>query len=286
VSEQADGPSASHRHRTDLPTTLDQVPPVGPGYDESVGRALEDLGLDIPAPVLEAVRAHVRLLLAWNEAINLTAIRDPGAVAILHVADSLSALPVLAGERATGPLPPALLDLGSGTGFPGLALGAALPAGRLTLVDSVAKKARFLAAAAGVVAHVLSTSGLAGPQTEVHAERAEDLAQEPEHRESYDLVTARAVGSLAEVSELGLPFLRQGGVLVAWKRERDGNLRQELREAGAIVRAAGGARIFVMEPRSDLLAAHRLVVVHKARQTPARFPRPPAIRRSSRPSGA
>jgi 16S rRNA (guanine527-N7)-methyltransferase len=111
-------------------------------------------------------------------------------------------------------------------------------------------------------------------------ERAEDLAEEPSDRAAWDVVTARAVGSLAEVLELALPLLREGGLVVAWKREEDGGgLRAELREAGPIIRAAGGGRPDVEAVTVPMLAGHRLVVVSKERPTPARFPRAAGERR-------
>jgi 16S rRNA (guanine527-N7)-methyltransferase len=97
---------------------------------------LLELGLSIDATVRRAIDDHVRLLLRWTEAINLTAIRDPAEAARLHVADSLAAVPVLRARSIDR-----FLDLGSGGGFPGLPLALALPAARAVLVESVGKKA-------------------------------------------------------------------------------------------------------------------------------------------------
>ena len=113
-----------------------------------------------------AIDGHVRLLLAWNQSINLTAIRDPEAVAIGHVVDSLTALPVMR-ERGLR----RFVDLGSGGGFPGLPVAAALEADAALLVDSVAKKVRFLDAAAAAV-------GMAGTVA-TFTGRAEHLAATP-----------------------------------------------------------------------------------------------------------
>ena len=93
--------------------------------------------LENPARTL--IDTHVRLLLAWNAAINLTAITEPGDIARRHVADSLAALPLLA-TRPTR----SILDLGSGGGFPGIPLAAGIPSAKVTLVESVGKKAAFL----------------------------------------------------------------------------------------------------------------------------------------------
>jgi 16S rRNA (guanine527-N7)-methyltransferase len=118
------------------------------------------------------------------------------------------------------------------------------------------------------------------------AERAEDLADDPAQRAGWDIVVARAVGSLAEVLELGLPLLRVGGHVVAWKSEAvAAGLRGEINAAWRIGQDAGGGRPIVAAPDRDGMAGladHRLVVVRKVRPTPERYPRPPAERRRAR----
>ena len=110
--------------------------------------------------------------------------------------------------------------------------------GRAALLESVTKKARFLAVASRAVSDALADGGLDAAPPEVLAERAEDLAQDPHHRAAWDVVTVRAVGTLAESAELALPLLRVGGSLVAWRREdAAASLRRELREAGSIIAA-------------------------------------------------
>jgi 16S rRNA (guanine527-N7)-methyltransferase len=257
---------------------------MGEAFDEAVSAGLRELGLEGSAAGSPAARrsyeGHARLLRDWGSAINLTAIRDPAQVARRHVCDSLSAVERIAGSVRPGG---ALLDLGSGSGYPGLPLAAALPLGRVGLLESVRKKARFLAVAGAAVRSTLLEGSLADPLVptiESLPERAEDLAEEPEERAAWDVVTARAVGSLAEVLELSLPLLREGGVVVAWKREvSGGGLRAELREAGSIIRAAGGGRPDVEPVAAPMLADHRLIIVSKERPTPAAYPRPVADRR-------
>jgi len=117
------------------------------------------LGLTLRPAVRAAIDGHVRLLLAWNAAINLTSVRDPAHVAVRHVADSLTGLGTL---QAAGI--DAFLDLGSGGGYPGIPLAAALPSAEALLIDSVGKKAKFLdvavdaEAAARDVAKVLKSA--------------------------------------------------------------------------------------------------------------------------------
>ena len=267
--------------RRELPTDPWTLAPMGPAFDEALADGMAALGLDDTAASSPAARrsyeAHARLLREWSAAINLTAIREPTQVARRHVCDSLSAMPTLV--ELLSPQA-ALLDLGSGAGYPGLPLLAALPIVRLGLLDSVAKKARFLAVAGGAVLAALPESQAI---VEAIAERAEDLAEEPEHREAWDIVTARAVGSLAEVLELAMPLTREGGVVVAWKREEErGGLVAELREAGSIMRALGGGRPRVVSVDVDFLPGHRLVIAPKERPTPASYPRPPGVRRKRR----
>ena len=202
----------------------------------------------------------------------MTAIRDPAAIAVRHVADSLTALPVLQARGVDG-----FVDLGSGGGFPGIPLASALPASRAILVDSVTKKARFLTTVAEAI-------GLAGRVTVLPA-RAEDVARDPGQRISWPALTARAVASMGELIELGLPLLRAGGVLVAWKRGEPGDaagLGAELagaRQAIAAIDPAARIEVGSAADHPDL-AGHRLVLVERGPgPVAASWPRDPAARR-------
>lgn len=261
--------------RVALPRDVDSTPPLDPIFDEVLARGLSDLGLSLDNAGREAIDAHTRLLMAWNAHVNLSGLRSAEQVARGQVLDSLIALPVL---REIGGDAPTLLDLGSGGGFPGVPLAVALPARRAALVDSIGKKAAFLEVVAAAVRQVVDVT--------VMAERAEDLADDHEQREAWDLVTARAVGSVAEVAELGLPLVKVGGHVVAWKTAGP-QLEQELADAAKIVRTVGGGgtRIVELEVADPLgLAGHCLVVIDKARPTPDGYPRQPGERRR-RPLG-
>jgi 16S rRNA (guanine527-N7)-methyltransferase len=201
------------------------------------------------------------LLIAWNEAINLTAIREPADIALRHVVDSLTAARFLGDVSG-------FLDLGSGGGFPGIPLAAALPVERVALVDSVGKKAAFLAAA-------IDAAGLSD-RAGVAAARAEQLAAEPRHRERWPAVTARAVGSLAELIELVFPLLAIGGRLIAWK---GAGADAEFGPAERALTALGGGDVVDRPVAVPGLGDRRLIVVTKEGPTSARFPRDPAARR-------
>lgn len=177
-------------------------------------------------------------------------------MARLHVVDSLSGLHLVADAAARGPV----VDLGSGGGFPGLPLAAALPGAEVLLVDSIAKKTRFLEVA-------VAAAGLADRVHVVRA-RAEELGRDPGYREAAAVVTARAVAPLAELLQLALPLAAPGGRLVAWKRGPD--LAREIAEARPALAALGGGTIDDHPVVVPGLEGHRLVVVTKrGRRSPA-----------------
>ena len=221
----------------------------------------------MPDEAAAAIDGHVRLLLAWNAAINLTAVRDPAGIAREHVLDSLTAVPLL---RRAGV--DEFLDLGSGAGFPGVPLAAALPARRALLVESIAKKARFLE----VVAAAVELDAI-----EVAAARAEALAVDARHRGRWQAVVARAVTDAAELAELAMPLLRPGGLLMAWKRRP---CDEELDRADRALRQLRGRIALVEDVCVPGLEDHVLAVMEKTGDTPHEFPRDPAARRR-RPLG-
>jgi 16S rRNA (guanine527-N7)-methyltransferase len=182
------------------------------------------------------------------------------------------------------------LDVGSGGGFPAIPLAVAMRVSELLMVESIGKKARFLEAALGVVRGTIAEAG----GWAVHAGRAEALARDPAHRGRWPVVTARAVGSLAELVELSLPLLGPGGSLIAWKAgdpADDAGLGAEIAAAERASRMiAGEEALLVDAPMSARdpdgtagLAAvgdHRLVVTRRGRRAiDERWPRDPAVRR-------
>jgi 16S rRNA (guanine527-N7)-methyltransferase len=253
--------------REPLPTRVQDTPTLPASYERALVRGLVDLGLDDDIGRDPAIRAaidgHVRLLLAWTRHINLTAIREPSAVATAHVLDSLSALPWLRDRH-----PERILDLGSGGGYPGLPLAAALPEAAFTLVEPIAKKARFLSA-------VVEATGLADRVTVLSA-RAEALAAEPGCRGAWSVVTARAVASTADLVELAFPLLRPGGALLAWKR---GDLAAEIAAARRAIDALGGGALEVHDVIVAGLTDHRLAIATRTGVVPDAYPRDPTARR-------
>jgi len=251
------------RPREPLPTRVQDTPPLPSAYADALDAGLRTLGLELSISARAAIDGHARLLLAWTAAINLTAIRDPAAVALVHVVDSLSAIRVFR-ERETE----RSVDLGSGGGYPGLPIAAALPMTRSLLIEPVAKKARFLSVA-------IAATGMAG-SIEAAPVRAEALAADPRHRGQWPAVTARAVAALPELIELAFPLLAPDGYLVAWKR---GDLGLELAAADRAMEALGGGSIEIRPVLGPGLENHRLVIATARGRVPAQYPREPAVRK-------
>lgn len=196
-------------------------------------------------------------LLAWNERHNLTAIREREQVRIKHLLDSLTCfcvMPAAAAER--------VIDVGTGAGFPGLALKIFNPAMQLTLVESVGKKAAFCR-------HIVNRLGLEG--VEVVQERAEAIGQMKTHRERYDWAVARAVAVMPVLAEYLLPLVRVGGTMLAMKGE---SAPAEAHAAEHAVRVLGGhLRKLVPVTLPGVAEERYLVVVDKAAATPSGYPR-------------
>ncbi len=252
--------------REPLPTLVDDTPELPPAYAHALEAALTALGpaSRISADARAIIDGHARLLLAWTTAINLTGIRDPAGVAIAHIADSLSAVPWLRARAV-----PTLLDLGSGGGFPGLPLAAALPDTTVTLLEPVGKKARFLET-------VAAATGL-GVRVRVVVARAEAVAHERSSRASWSIVTARAVASSADLVELAFPLLEPGGSLIAWKR---GDLGDEIDAARRAMDALGGGRLERLDVGAgvDGLGGHALLIATRTGAVPDAYPRDPTAR--------
>ena len=189
------------------------MPPTERETLDELARQLSAASLpELSAAETAIITAHLRLLDAWNPAINLTRVSDPLERATRHLLDSLVAAPHI--ERLL-PNGGKIADLGSGGGFPGVPLAARLLSLHdglsMTLIESIGKKVRFLEA-------VTAASGLA-PRLRVAHARAEDLAQGGGVR--FDLITARAIAPLGELIRLAAPLLTPTGSLLAWKRASD-----------------------------------------------------------------
>jgi 16S rRNA (guanine527-N7)-methyltransferase len=217
--------------------------------------------IQLSARQVTALGTYEKELLEWNRKFNLTAIRDAESIRTKHFLDSFSC--VLAWKASP---PNSLIDVGTGAGFPGIPLKILYPNLKLTLVESVGKKAMFCE-------HVVGLLGL--EQVEVVHARAEDLGQKPQHREKYDWTVARAVANLNVLSEYLIPLVRIGGGMLAQKGESGPAEAQSAEEA---MKLLGGKLKQLIPVNLPGVADDRyLVVVEKVAATPPKYPRKPGI---------
>ncbi len=198
----------------------------------------------------EQFRTYCDLLLEWNAKFNLTAITDVEEIYVKHFRDSLL------GESLV-PENASVLDVGAGAGFPSLPIKIVRPDVKLTLLDSVSKKVTFLQA----VIDSLKLENAAA----VHA-RIEDLAK----KASFDVVTSRAVAALPTLAEYCLPFVREGGVFIAYK---SGDCDEELSRAENAIAILGGAKPELVRVQLDGQTERSIIVIKKIKATPAKYPR-------------
>ncbi len=218
-------------------------------------RTLAAHGVTLDREALMRLDLYAERLIETNRRFNLTAVTDPDEVTVKHFADSL----VLLGKTEF-PAGASLLDVGTGAGFPGLALKLARPDLQVAFLDGTRKKLGFISS-------VLEETGLAGETLHLRAEEAGKL---PKYREKFDFVTARAVADMAVLVEYCLPFVRAGGLFLAMKSAA---AEEEVQSAAGAVRLLGG------KTEQNLLfdlvenTPRRIVFVRKISQTPPKYPR-------------
>jgi len=206
---------------------------------------------------LKQFQKFYEMVIDWNTKINLTAITDEKEFAIKHVMDSLT---LWDEEKFSGVKK--ILDVGTGAGFPAIPIKIFKPNVEIFLLDSLAKRVEFLKK----VAAELNLQKV----TCIHG-RAEDLARQNNFRESFDLVTARAVARLNIISEYCLPFVKIGGTFAALKGKQ---FLEEIAEAENAVKILGGGKIICAEKTLPEIPDVRAVIyIDKKVSTPKKFPR-------------
>lgn len=218
-------------------------------------------GLDLSERQWDQYEVYYRELVSWNEKMNLTAITDRDQVFIKHFYDSVSLSFFHPMNQVNN-----MADIGSGAGFPSIPLKIMFPHLQITIVDSLQKRIGFLQALLGEL-DVDEVSCIHG--------RAEEVARLPEHRDRYDLVTARAVARLHVLSEFCLPFVKPDGYFVAMKGS---DPSEEVEETAFAWKELGGK--FVSDDAFELpmeQSGRHFIKVKKIRSTPAKYPRKPGI---------
>ena len=223
---------------------------------ELLKTSAEKMGIELSQNQLEKFDLYKKLLLEWNEKMNLTAITDDEGIAIKHFADSISVLPLIENKNAS------LIDVGTGAGFPGIPLKIANDGFKVTLLDSLKKRITFLE-------EVKKELGITNLEC-IHS-RAEDGGRNADLREKFDYCVSRAVARLSVLSEYCMPFVAVGGYFISLKGP---DAAEELTEAQKAISVLGGKVEKVVEitiPESDL--KHCAVVIKKIKSTPKAYPR-------------
>lgn len=210
-------------------------------------------GIEITAEQYEKLAVYARMLVEWNEKMNLTGITDPRGIALKHFLDSIIPLKMInASEGAS------LVDVGTGAGFPGLPMKIYRSDLKLTLLDSLNKRVNFLSA-------VCEETGISAKCVHV---RAEEGGRSPNFREKYDIAAARAVAAMPVLAEYCLPYVKAGGIFCALKGPNE-----DYKAGEKAVKTLGGEISDVKEyslPDGD---RRTLIIIKKVSSTPEKYPR-------------
>ena len=218
---------------------------------------LEKLNIHLNDEQINQFLVYYEMLVERNKFVNLTAITEFDDVMKKHFVDSVSLIQAYDVNKSIS-----IIDVGTGAGFPGLALKIAFPELKVTLLDSLNKRIAFLD-------DVICKLNLSGVET-VHG-RAEDYAKPGKLRENFDLCVSRAVANLSTLSEYCLPFVQVGGYFISYKSER---ISEEIKSAEKAISILGGQvnkQIEFKLPDSDIY--RNLFVIQKIKATPCKFPR-------------
>lgn len=219
---------------------------------------VQRLGISISVEQLRSFDMLSELLVEQNKTMNLTAITDPDGIAVKHFADSISVL-----TACDIPNGSKIIDIGTGAGFPGIPLLIMRPDIDLTMLDSTAKKLRY-------VQSTVDSLGLIA--TTLHT-RAEEAGQSKDYRENFDFCVSRAVAALNVLCEYCLPFVKVGGYFIAMKASK---AQEEIADAKASIKLLGGK---IVDEKSFTLSdggERTLVVIKKISHIPPKYPRPSA----------
>lgn len=251
------------RIKASLPKRMDiGEPEKVRDIEEVLTENRDEVCIPLSAETILCFRKYAEMLKEKNKVMNLTSITDDEGIALKHFIDSLTIASYIdeEQEKIKG-RSVTLIDVGTGAGFPGIPLKINKRDLDLTLLDSLAKRLKFLEE----VAAELELDNVKF----VHS-RAEDAGRDAKYREKFDIATARAVANLPVLCEYCLPFVKKGGCFIAMK----GKLDEELKSANKAISMLGGEIETIKEfqlPGTD--ADRTVVVIRKIKETPKRFPR-------------
>lgn len=227
---------------------------------ETFRQELAKIGIDLSDTQMKQFHRYYELLVEWNEKINLTAITNLEDVYLKHFYDSITLAISLDFKNENY----SLCDVGSGAGFPSIPIKIVYPNLNISIVDSLNKRIKFL---------TLLCEELHLDNVNLYHDRAETFGQNKAHRETYDLVTARAVARLNVLSELCIPLVKKGGKFLALKAAKS---EEEVIESKKSIAILGGKLVEEVEIILPFNKDKRyVVVIEKKKETPKKYPRKP-----------
>lgn len=224
-------------------------------FYKKMKESLKELNIELSEKQLKQFYDYMNILIEWNKIMNLTNITEPSEVVQKHFVDSLTALKTIKEDDC-------IIDVGTGAGFPGIPIKIAFPETRVTLLDSLNKRIKFLE-------EVINKLELKNIET-IHG-RAEELAHNKEHREKYDKAIARAVAPLNVLSEYLLPFVKKGGYAICMKGIKG---KEEAENGENAIKILGGEIINIREfnlPNTDM--ERTIIEIKKIKNTEKKYPR-------------
>ena len=226
-------------------------------FEEILTTRAAEAGIVLTAAQTAQFAVYNEMLIDWNTRMNLTALTAPADVAVKHIIDSLTAYDAALFDGAK-----TLIDVGTGAGLPGIPLAVYAPHIRVTLMDALQKRVRFLT-------EVTAAMGLTNTRC-IHA-RAEEAARTAEHRAAYDIAVSRAVARMPVLLEYALPLVRVGGTFLALKGRA--YAAEAAEGAGAARRLGGGAVAARPVHLPGLDDVRAILSVRKEKPTPKEYPR-------------
>lgn len=218
---------------------------------------LEKLNISLSDQQIQQFMKYYELLVEWNSFMNLTAITEFDEVCKKHFVDSVSLIKAMDLSKELS-----VIDIGTGAGFPGIPLKIVFPNLKITLLDSLNKRIKFLDT-------VIEELALANINT-LHG-RAEDFAKPGKLRETYDLCVSRAVANLSTLSEYCLPYVKVGGFFISYKSEKIDEESEAAKKAISILGGKVKDQVAFTLPDSDIY--RNLYMIEKVKETNKKYPR-------------